>query len=151
LEPPGASVTVVSWSPDGAWLAGGARGGAVWIWPVREPAPAIALATHAGDEITELAFAGADTLVSGSRDGDVHAFFLAARAGVLVETVPHLKGVTCARERCAWGSAQGGRITLREGDGRVRHLEGHEGPVRALAFAPDGARFASGGDDTVVR
>ncbi len=33
----------------------------------------------------------------------------------------------------------------------IRALQGHEGPVRAVAFRPDGARLASAGDDGTVR
>jgi WD40 repeat protein len=33
----------------------------------------------------------------------------------------------------------------------ARRFEGHRGPVLSLAFAPDGKRFFSGGEDTTVR
>jgi len=33
----------------------------------------------------------------------------------------------------------------------LRFLTGHTGPVRALAYAPDGKTLATGGDDDTVR
>src|SRR5262249_49721511 len=147
LEAPGGAVSLAAWSPGGGWIAGGAPDGKVWVWPAAGGA-AIALGAHP-DEVTELAFADDDTLLSGSRDGQVRRSGVAARPGEADEGAPHLKAIACGRAACAWG-AHDGQITIWD-RGPLRHARGHDGPVRTIAFAPDGLGFASGGDDGVVR
>jgi eukaryotic-like serine/threonine-protein kinase len=151
LAPPRGDVALVAWSPSGAWIAGGGLDGAVWAWPSAGGA-AISVTSHP-QEITELAFAADDVLLSGSRDGEVRRSTLVPGGGAgdsqILETAPHLKAIACGRRACAWG-AHDGTVSMWDGQA-VRHARGHDGPVRTIAFAPDGESFASGGDDHLVR
>src|SRR5262249_38782143 len=54
---------------------------------------------------------------------------------------PRLTGCADGRVR-RWAVAAGGKV-----EGPVVLAEGHEGVVRALAFSPDGTRFATAGED----
>ncbi|MEM7306941.1 MAG: serine/threonine-protein kinase [Planctomycetota bacterium] len=65
---------------------------------------------------------------------------------LIVELPPDWKrGVSEPRaSTVGWASGQPGAR-------QVALLEGHEGPVFALAFSPDGTRLASGGNDGTIR
>jgi WD40 repeat protein/predicted Ser/Thr protein kinase len=142
------NVARVAWAPGGVALAVAGTDGKVWL--VAPPGGAARLLGAHRDEVSDLTFAGADAVVSGSRDGEVRRWRLAGPpGGELLETVRRLKAVTCARDVCAWADHDG-RISLWQ-PGELRHLRAHEGAVYSIAFAPDGQGFASAGDDAVVR
>jgi WD40 repeat protein len=147
----------VAFSPDGKTLAIGTLAGTVHLLEVatgRPVGPGVFAPTSrpdpAGARFTQLAFApDGRTLASVDRDGNLR-----------------LWDVTTGAERCWLGAgleavafAPDGRLLAAghrdrsvrlwdpaTGDERAR-LVGHLGPVRAVAFAGDGGRLYTGGDD----
>jgi WD40 repeat protein len=123
------------WDPDlgtGRWLIG--HDGAV---------TAVALGPDGG------------TIVSGGADGSVRVWPLRPDAGVRLRDDDQPAG-TGARPRISRDGrrvaapGQDGSILVVEG-GESRRLTGHTGPVREIAFAPDGAKLVSYGLDRTVR
>jgi WD40 repeat protein len=118
-------IYAVAFSPDGATLAVGAHGGSVRLLDVAGGRERLRLATHQQGHVLSVAF---------SPDGRT----LAAGCGTRWVNVPG--------EIVLWDAATGRELAMLD-----EQAGGHAGPVRAVAFAPDGRTLASAGGDQVIR
>ncbi len=146
----------LTFSPDGALLAAGARDGTIQIWQVRDGTPVRTLRGHLW-VVEGLAFSPDGTLLaSGSRDKTVRIWRLSD--GRLLRT---LKGGGQSVWDVAfspdgrfvaaglWSGAV--RLWRPTTGGLVTSLSAHKWGVRSVAFSPDGQYLASGAADRVIQ
>ncbi len=150
-------VCAAEFSPDGRRIVTAGQDGKAIVW--EQPAGANAEAPY--KELTNLtAHAGAVYMAKFSPTSDLVAT-AGADGRILLWNPSDVKPADIQGIIDAWsaGAASGdgqaaGRHAEGEGTGHrrppYRELAGHRGPVRALAFAPDGKTLASGGQDNVV-
>jgi len=158
-----AGIEHASFSPNGDTIATASMDGTTRLWP-RDGRPPLVLRGHREGSSIAAAFspdfgsyfatAGADGLARlwdpGSKDLRATLPVEAERGAPLVELQWSPKA-----DRLAL-AAEDGRVHLVpigiSGDpGMADILTGHTGPVRALAFSPDGVHLATAGDDGLVR
>jgi predicted CXXCH cytochrome family protein len=136
-------------SPDGKTAAIGDAQGAITLWDLATGLPAKTLSGHTGP-VTALRFKGADTLVSAAGDPSIRLWNLADGSAIGAITTPEPVTVLAVLEdgkRIVSGSADGKlRVWRPEGNPadkayatqpgpwvNVLTLEGHKGPITALA------------------
>jgi RNA polymerase sigma factor (sigma-70 family) len=167
LEPVDSEDTSLLFTPDGKTLVAGRSNGEIRLWSVgRSPALASTL-QGPGGAIEAMAIARDGATIATVSGPDVGLWDL--RAGKLLRTIqvegsvigaPHAVALSPDGKLVAVGACReenrvfvDGVIHLYEvASGRhVRTLKGHETPVTALSFSPDGATLASGGWDKSAR
>jgi ABC-type phosphate transport system substrate-binding protein/tetratricopeptide (TPR) repeat protein len=146
-------VTALAFSPDGNRIISGGADGTVRFWdavgnPVGEP-----IAAHSSP-VSTLAVWPDGTFVTGSTDGTLRPWDtlgnptgepIAAHGGTVRSVATAADGQTLAT------AGKDGVAKLWSADGTPQaELQGHSGPVNAIAFTPDGA-VVSGGEDGTVR
>jgi WD40 repeat protein len=145
-------VMSVALSPDGRTFASGGHDGVLSVGARPEAPREEVLRGHAG-WVEALAFTGEQRLISGGEEG-LRAWDLAA--GPSVEPSPFGAGaVTLALhpqgQLLAAGTTTGTVRLTDVASGRVlQELSGVTGSVRALAFSPEGALLAAGGDRDIL-
>jgi eukaryotic-like serine/threonine-protein kinase len=147
------SLVCVALTPDGRRVAAGCRDGTVHLWTLDPPGtPPLSLGGHAGT-VTGVAFSPDGlAILSGGLDGNLRLWDLELeRAEELLRAeVGAIRGVACAKATGCVALA-GDRLILRQPDGTVTALGGHEGGTLSVSFSGDGALLASGGRDQMVR
>src|SRR5262249_21619849 len=124
LQGRGRSVSSLAFSPDGKTLAAPVPDG-VKLWDVVTGKERTAFPINSGSALA----------VAWSPDGGTVGVGVATRGNAG-------EGKSRAGEVVLWDVTAGKERTT---------LAGHGGPVRAVAFAPDGKTLAAGGDDGVVK
>jgi serine/threonine protein kinase len=145
------TINSVSLIHDGRRLASASADRTIRLWALDQPgSPPQCLEGHT-DEVTSVVFVSNEALLSGSHDGTVRLW--------------NVK--TCA---CRGTLSQGGKVQavafnnpskrmamvgdglgVRQTDGTMTRLNGHDGPVLCVAFSPDGDLVVSGGADGTIR
>jgi WD40 repeat protein len=155
-----ANVSALAFAPDGKALARGEADCTIRLWDVATGAERAVLRGHT-DFVVAVAF-GPDgrTLATGDHHGVVKLWDVASRteratlAASEDEGFPdEVSGLSFAPQSGTLAVAVGCVVQLWDvgTSSRVARLEGHEGTVRCLAYAPDGTLLASGGHDRAVR
>ena len=138
-------------SPDGAWLA---YGGVKWVHVLEVVTGREHLLPERETGSGGLTFSrDGHLLVSGGMDGNVRVWDLTTghvrRLRGHKSWVAHVALAPDAKTLVTAASEGAVLWDLDAGEGRV--LPATVGEVRVITFAPDGSRFAIGGDDRVVR
>jgi WD40 repeat protein len=161
-----ADVQAVAYSPDGKYLASGAKDGVVKLWDAAAGREVKSLAGHAAS-VTGLTFSpdGA-RLASADWDGTLKVWEVAAGREVLSarRDSVHLGGVAFSPDGkhlaaaaglydAQKGQLLGGEVIVWDAaTGReVLTFAGHPRPAHCVAYSPDGKRLAAGFYDAAVR
>jgi WD40 repeat protein/energy-coupling factor transporter ATP-binding protein EcfA2 len=148
-------VSTVTFSPDGKIIAGGGRGGTIWLWKLDGEC----LQCFKGHStwIRSVAFSpDGQTIASGSSDGTIRLWSLEGNlladpfyghSADIVSVVFSPDGQTIAS-----GSSDGTiRLWSLEGNLLADPFRGHSALVWAVVFSPDGQTIASGSSDGTIR
>jgi WD40 repeat protein len=147
------SIYCVAITPDGRRVAAGSADQTVRIWALDQPgSPSLCLKGHSGQVSSVVFLPGGDSLLSGGHDGLVRLWDSKTGSvkGNLQAQVSRIEAVAFspAGKRIA---VAGNALRVRQADGSLTALNGHAGPVLAVAFSPDGQVVLSGGADGTVR
>jgi len=151
-----AKVVDVAVSPDGKLAASASWDRTAALWRIADGALAARLEGHAGPVNTVGFSPGGDRLYTGSYDGSIRLWPADGSATTPIRPViAYGWGINAMRVldggRIAFG-AQNGDVRVIDADGNeIKVLAPHDGPVLALAAAPDGDVLATGGADGVIR
>jgi serine/threonine protein kinase len=147
-------IRCVAVAPDGRRVAAGGDDPVVRLWALEQPGtPPLTLQGHS-DAVTGVVFlSDGGSLLTGGHDGSVRLWDVktGAAKGVLQPHVGPINDVAFGgpSRRVAAAGALGLRV--RQADGSLMTMNGHEGAVLCVAFSPDGRFLASGGADHSVR
>ncbi len=159
-----AALEHASFAPDNNTIATASMDGTTRLWS-RDGLPAVVLRGHREGSSIAAAFSpDGQYLATAGADGLARLWSIAQRPPVLLSTMPAEAERGPPLLDVQWGP-HSDRLALAGDDGRIHlvrlaadgtptatdMLVGHTGPVRALAFAPDGAHLASAGDDGQVQ
>jgi WD40 repeat protein len=149
-------VLAVAFAPDGQTLASGGGDSTVRLWDAATAVGRGTLRGHAGP-VQALSFApDGRALASGDWRGIVKLWDVATRteqATLVASADVEVAAVAFAPRGGTLAVAIGPAVQLWDvATGRlVTCLDGHEGKVTCLAYAPDGTLLVSGGHDRTVR
>lgn len=152
------STNAVTYSPDGQQIITTADDGKVKVWDVPSGFCIVTFTEHSG-AVTACEFAKRGrVLFTASLDGSVRAWDLIRYRNFRTFTAPARLSFSCVAvdpsgEVICAGSQDSFSVyiwSVQTGQ-LLDELAGHEGPVSALAFAPNGGVVASGSWDYTVR
>ena len=149
----GKNLTCVALTLDGRKVAAGSEDGSVRLWTLDPPGtPSLTLRGHT-EAVSDVKFTpDGGMLLSVGLDGTMRQWDARtgqARGALQVQGGP-LRAVAFAgaSKRVAFA---GDQLRLRQPDGALLTLEGHDKVVLCLAFSADGEWVVSGGSDQTVR
>ncbi len=155
-------VTMLSFSPDGKWIASVSEDRMLMVWDVQTGQLKQAFQGHL-DQITSVVFSpDGNSIITGSADRTVKVWYTDRKERTGTEKKPiALKGHTDWVYGLAF-SADGKHIISSSADRTIRRwdlaegeeplsIEGHTGGVNSVGLSPDGKRIVSGSNDSSVR
>jgi WD40 repeat protein len=158
LHGPEGGVLSVAFSPDSERIASGGHDSTIRVWNVITGEQIHELRGHPYGTRSLVFTPDGKGLISSGDDGSIRFWDL--KTGRLLKIVDlgrksiYAISVPPDGFHIAAATQTGFVIVVKIGDEQLGHrriLSGHEGPVRSVAFSPDGKRLASGGADNTVR
>jgi WD40 repeat protein len=153
LRGPTDQVRCIAIAPDGRRVAAGSADHTVRLWALDHPgAAALCLKGHT-DQVSSVTFLpGGESLLSGGYDGTVRQWDgkTGAAKGVIDPRVGRISAVAFGGPSRRIAVA-GASLAVRQANGALIDLHGHQGPVLCVAFSADGQLVVSGGSDHTVR
>ena len=147
-------VRCVAIAPDGRRVAAGGDDPVVRLWALEQPGtPPLDLKGHS-DSVRGIVFlSDGASLLTGSHDGSVRLWDVKSGAarGVLNPQIGPVNDVAFGGASRRMAAAGVGGLRLRQADGSLLTLKGHQGAVLGVVFSPDGRLLASSGVDASVR
>jgi WD40 repeat protein/DNA-binding SARP family transcriptional activator len=147
-------VTSVEPSRDGRRVATAGRDGVVRVWDLARGRAVSTIKAHDGWAYGASLSPDGRRLASAGEDGVVAIWDLDTEQKLVLLRVPGPNGVDFSPDgsRLIVPALDGTvRLAPVHGDGPVRVLRGHDGPVWSARFGPDGTQAVSAGDDRSAR
>ena len=149
-----ADISEIAWSPEGRFLAAGRMDGKVDLWNAEKSRRIRSFRGHS-QPVTSVSWsADGRILASASLDDTVRLWDIKTGERALL-LYGSCKGVLCVRwspveDVLGYGGMDGNVYLWFANTEDVITLYGHTSPIRALAWARDGARLASGTDHGTI-
>lgn len=139
---PGHGGPIRAVAADGSHIVSGSFDGTALVWP-----EGLVLRGHDG-AVNAVALLGDGAVVTGGADGRVRLHAFGREPASLGRHTEPVAGLTTQGERIA-SAGWDGTVRLWTRSGPAGVLTGHDGPVNAVAFAPDGSVVSAGYDGTL--
>ncbi|MBX3050310.1 MAG: hypothetical protein KF753_02480 [Caldilineaceae bacterium] len=121
-------VEAVRFSPDGSVIASGGQDGDIRLWD-RQSGQLLMILQHHTDWVTDIAFHPSGRLLASSG----------------------LDQDACILWQLPTSNEQSAKIGATQADCQISTLQGHDRPIRAVAFSPDGSLLATCSADHTIR
>ncbi|MEG4010975.1 MULTISPECIES: nSTAND1 domain-containing NTPase [unclassified Microcoleus] len=149
------TITDISFSPDGKFIASGSKDKTVKLWDRDGSEKKPALQGKYGNEFTSVAFSpDSQIIAAGNKDSKIYLWRL---NGTLIKPLTgHRDWVTNIRfspdGKTIVSASRDNSVRLWKIDGTpIKKLEGHNSTVNIVRFSPDGQRIASASEDGTIK
>lgn len=146
-------VTSLTMAADGRYLVSGSEDGMIRLWDLPRSKPHGHLKAGTGIQALSVSPEG-DVLASAGQESWIRIwdFATGTEQGCLSEHQSPVRALSFSSTGLLASGSNDATVNIWNAEWQITHrLIGHQGPVGAVAFSPDGRYIATGSDDSTVR